>query len=129
MLVLATQEDRELEFIRPAQLFIDCAPKSAVPLDALRAFNPSAGSPTDRVRPLGTGHSTAPFAYECQSFLDNVIAGLGVCSQIGGSTPAAGGGGILPSHGENRGSSPLGSANDFNHLHEVRHGRSGRDHL
>jgi hypothetical protein len=46
------------------------------------AFIPSAWSPTERpterVRPRGTGHSTAPFACECQSFLDNVIAGLGV---------------------------------------------------
>src|SRR5262249_18380569 len=76
---------------RPAQLFVDCASKRAAPLSPqlrLRdALNPSAGRPTDRVRPGGTGHSTAPFACECQSFVDNFIAGLGVCSQIGGLTP------------------------------------------
>jgi len=32
------------------------------------------------VRGARNGHTTAPFADECQSFLDNVIAGLG---QIG----------------------------------------------
>ena len=38
-----------------------------------------------------------------------------------------GGGGAAPSHGENRGSSPLGSANYFKHLVEVRRGgKTGR---
>jgi hypothetical protein len=34
---------------------------------------------------------------------------------------------LAPSHGENRGSSPLGSANQINWLGEFRDGREGRD--
>ena len=34
-----------------------------------------------------------------------------------------------PSHGENRGSSPLRSANDFNKLDEVGRAAPARDHL
>jgi hypothetical protein len=89
---------------RPAQLSVGCALKAHFPWTStapVRAFKCKRGE-ADGSRPAsrGTGHSTAPLARECESFLDNFVAGLGVCSQIGGVDPAAGGVGILPSHGE-----------------------------
>jgi hypothetical protein len=56
----------------------DCAVKRSCPgplhcACACRA-EPDGSRPASR----GTGHSTAPFAGECQSFLDNIIAGLRV---------------------------------------------------
>jgi hypothetical protein len=39
-------------------------------------MQPAGQDPEDALR-ARNGHSTALFAYECQSFLDNLIAGLG----------------------------------------------------
>ena len=44
--------------------------------DPTLAMQPAGQDPKARLVP-GTGHTTAPFKDECQSFLDNVIAGLG----------------------------------------------------
>jgi len=90
MSVLATPEDRELESAE-RRSSSSTAPESAVPWVLNSAPSIQAGSPTDRVRPRGTGHSTAPFVCECQSFLDNVIAGLGFARRSeDGMTSAAG---------------------------------------
>jgi hypothetical protein len=100
MSVLAIQKDRG----RPPRLFVDCAPKATARLQSKR------------------GHSTALFACECQSFLDNFIA-LGFCwRRVDRSRRRW----KSPSHGENRGSSPLGSANDFRDLVGATHTNEGR---
>ena len=86
---LATQEVFELSnSSRPAQLFVGCAP---IPLGLNCACAQRRRGEADGSRPASSGHSTALFASECQSFLDNFIAGLGVCSQTGGVDYAAGG--------------------------------------
>jgi hypothetical protein len=78
--VRATQEDRELEFSRAAQLVIDY-PKRQFP----RALNSACAAPSIQAIAFGLepiGPITAPFACECQSFLDNIIADLGIWAQI-----------------------------------------------
>jgi hypothetical protein len=64
----------------------------------------------------GTGHSTAPFACECQSFFDNFIAGFTGLLADGRLTSRQVVVELLPLHGGNTGSSPVGRANEIKKL-------------
>src|SRR5262249_31566112 len=56
---------------------LHCVGAASLPPRAQPHLGPKAGGAESRGRAApGNGHSTALFAYECQSFLDNVIAAL-----------------------------------------------------
>jgi hypothetical protein len=90
-LFLPPKKSANFEFKPTSSALRRVRPKSAVPLGLNCACAQRRRGEADGSRPASSGHSTAPFASECQSFLDNFIAGLGVCSQTGRVDYAAGG--------------------------------------
>src|SRR6185312_3348591 len=105
MSVLAIQEDRELRIQTDRLGSSSTVPQKSVPVGPqlrLRAPSIQARSQYRSVR------------VRMPSFLDSFIAGLGFA---GGGVHCLPRNGTSPSHGENRGSSPLGSASKINKLY------------